>query len=137
MRRKITLLTLVLTSMPVMAWEVGNPGAPVNTECHEAFSAVTPTGLAMFISSDRPGGYGAAEKGIFFGDASYDIYVTHRDSLDSPWGPIVNLGPNINTKYDEQMPSATTNGSRLFFNSDRPGGNGGMDIYEAVRDSAN
>ncbi len=44
----------------------------------------------------------------------------------------MNLGPEINTEHDEQMPSATANGSRLFFNSDRPGGYGGMDIYEAV-----
>jgi len=80
MRRSITLLTVALMSMPATAWEVSNPGAPVNTEYHEAFSVVTPSGLMMYISSDRPGGYGSAEEGIFFGNASYDIYEAVRDA---------------------------------------------------------
>jgi hypothetical protein len=61
MRRAITLQTLVLISMPLPAWDVSNPGAPVNTEYHEAFSAVTADGLTMYISSDRPGGMGGMD----------------------------------------------------------------------------
>ncbi len=47
----------------------------------------------------------------------------------------MNLGPEINTDYEEQMPSATADRRRLFFISNRPGGLGGMDIYEAVNDA--
>ncbi len=39
----------------------------------------------------------------------------------------------INTKGEDQMPSTTDDGEILVFVSDRPGGKGGMDIYEAWR----
>jgi hypothetical protein len=134
MRQAITLLMLVVISLPVMARDVRNPGAPVNTEYHEAFSAVIGDGLTMYISSDRPGGHGAAEKGIFFGDASYDIYVTHRESLDSPWGPVVNLGPNINTSASEHSPMLSPDGHYLYFMSSRSSGYGSGDIYRSYRE---
>ncbi len=129
----MTLIVIAAISMPVIAWEVANSGAPVNTEYHEAFSAITPDGHTMHISSDRPGGYGSAEKSIFFGDASYDIYVTHRGSLDSPWGPVVNLGPNINTGASEHSPMLSPDGHYLYFMSDRSSGHGDGDIYRSYR----
>jgi len=110
MRHAIILLMLVPISMPAMAWKVSN--SSVNTEYHEAFSAITGDGLTMFISSDRPGGHGSAVKGIFFGAASYDIYVTHRESLDSPWGPVANLGSNINTSATEHSPMLSPDGQK-------------------------
>jgi hypothetical protein len=39
----------------------------------------------------------------------------------------------INTPYEDQMPASTSDGKILTFVSDRPGGMGGTDIYEAVR----
>jgi Tol biopolymer transport system component len=42
------------------------------------------------------------------------------------------MGSPINTEFEDTMPSATADGSRLYFNSDRPGGLGGFDIYEAI-----
>ena len=39
----------------------------------------------------------------------------------------------INTAGEDQMPASTDDGDILTFVSDRPGGKGGMDIYEAVR----
>lgn len=39
----------------------------------------------------------------------------------------------INTTFEDQMPAATRDGNILTFVSDRPGGKGGLDIYEAVR----
>ncbi len=134
MRPAIALLMLVLISMPVTAWEVSNVGASVNTEYHEAFSAITGNGLTMYISSDRPGGHGSVEKGIFFGAASYDIYVTHRESLDSPWGPVVNLGPNINTSVSEHSPMLSPDGHYLYFMSARSSGYGSDDIYRSYRE---
>ena len=54
--------------------------------------------------------------------------------LSKSWTTPVNLGPDINTEYEDTMPSATADGSRLYFMSDRPGGLGGMDIFEAVKE---
>ena len=132
MRHAIILLMLVPISMPAVAWKVSN--SSVNTEYHEAFSAITGDGLTMYISSDRPGGHGPAVKGIFFGAASYDIYVTHRESLNSPWGPVANLGSNINTSATEHSPMLSPDGHYLYFASSRSSGFGGEDIYRSYRD---
>ena len=43
------------------------------------------------------------------------------------------LSTPINTAGEDQMPASTDDGKILTFVSDRPGGKGGMDIYEAVR----
>ncbi len=134
MKHATTILTFVLVSMPIMAWEVSNPGLAVNTDYHEAFSSITKDGHSLFISSDRPGGYGSSERGGFYILASYDIYVTHRESLDSPWGPVVNLGPNINTSASEHSPTLSPDGHYLYFMSSRPGGYGSEDIYMSYRE---
>jgi hypothetical protein len=47
--------------------------------------------------------------------------------------PIKPLPSLINTKYEDQMPAVTGDGEILTFVSDRPGGKGGLDIYEVVR----
>lgn len=134
MRYAIAQLMLLLITMPVTAWEVRNSGGAINTEYHEAFSAITPDGLTMYISSDRPGGHGIAKKGILMGDASYDIYVSYRESLASSWGPVVNLGPNINSSTSEHSPMVSPDGHYLFFMSDRSSGYGGADIYSSYRE---
>ena len=131
MRHVIAALLLITPSMPLLSWEVSN--SSVNTAYHEAFSAITADGLTLLISSDRPGGLGSEEKDVFFGAASYDLYVTHRQSLDSPWGPVVNLGPNINTSATEHSPMLSPDGHYLYFASSRPGGYGGEDIYRSYR----
>ena len=43
------------------------------------------------------------------------------------------LSEPINTVGEDQMPASTDDGTILTFVSDRLGGKGGMDIYEAVR----
>ena len=61
-----------------------------------------------------------------------DLWQTERDvtaaDLTKGWATPVVLGADINTAYEEQMPSATRDGDRLVFMSDRPGGRDGMDI---------
>lgn len=130
----LSLLLFFLAAMPVSSWTVDSPGAPVITEYHEAFSAITRDGLTLFISSDRPGGYGSSEPGIFFMAASYDIYVTHRENLESAWGPVVNLGSDINTSASEHSPMLSPDGHYLYFMSTRPGGYGSGDIYRSYRE---
>jgi hypothetical protein len=55
-----------------------------------------------------------------------------------PWTDATQLQPpeplsGINTAYDETEPFLTADGLRLFFASDRPGGQGGQDVYVAER----
>ncbi len=138
MRNRIAPAILVFLSFPAAttaaAWHISHPGSSVNTEYHEAFSAITRDGLTLFISSDRPGGFGLSEKGVSSMQASYDIYVTHRASLDAPWGSVINLGPNINTSASEHSPVLSPDGHYMYFMSARPGGFGAEDIYRSYRE---
>ena len=138
MRNLISGLILVFLSLPTanagQAWQVRHTDSPVNTEYHEAFSSVTRDGLTLFISSDRPGGYGSSERGADSMSASYDIYVTHRESLDAPWSPVVNLGATINSSASEHSPTLSPDGHYLYFMSSRPGGYGSEDIYSSYRE---
>ena len=135
-----TLVVLTIISLlPVVVahgQSVSNAGDSINTEYHEGFSSITPDGLTIFISSDRPGGYGEAEKGIFWAEASYDLYVAHRESISSPWGPVKNLGPNINTAATEHSPMLSPDGHYLYFVSGRKDleNFGGIDIFVSYRE---
>jgi hypothetical protein len=59
--------------------------------------------------SRRPGGLGEG-----------DLYVTTRESIDEPWEPPQNLGPNVNTPYFEGQPSVSANGKTLHWDPVRP-----------------
>jgi hypothetical protein len=51
------------------------------------------------------------------------------------WLPAVSLGDTINSPYWDYSPSLTGEGNHLIFASDRPGGYGERDLWEADRDS--
>ena len=79
-------------------------------------------GLEAFMWTRRAGGLG---KG--------DLWVSTRASTREVWSTPVNLGPTLNTEFDEQMPSLSADDTELFFPSNRPGGNGGYDLYVSRR----
>lgn len=56
----------------------------------------------------------------------HDIWYVKKESSET-WAKPENIH-QINTEYYESYPSVSRNGN-LYFNSDRPGGKGGMDIY--------
>ncbi|MEM9492844.1 MAG: hypothetical protein AAGC55_27090, partial [Myxococcota bacterium] len=72
-------------------------------------------------------GYIWAEYPMGFGKG--DIWVSLR--RNGEWTNPINLGPDVNTEYEEQIPSASPNGRRLYYASDRPGGHGGVDLYRS------
>lgn len=87
---------------------------------HPSFS---PDDSLLFFSSDSPGGFGGL-----------DIYYSRLTR--SGWSAPVNLGKKINTEYNEEFPFCSASGN-LYFDSDRPGGYGMLDIYAwDMRDSA-
>jgi len=53
----------------------------------------------------------------------------------SDWSAPVNLGPTVNTGSIDAGPILSKNGLSLYFNSDRPGGFGGNDIWVSQRAS--
>jgi hypothetical protein len=87
--------------------------------------AIFSDGLSLYFSSNRPGGYG-----------TNDLWVSHRATVDDPWGDPQNLGPAIN--YPGSQETSAPNLSRdqhwlFFFATDRPGGYGGKDIWASYR----
>jgi outer membrane protein OmpA-like peptidoglycan-associated protein len=82
--------------------------------------ALSPDAKQLYFASDMPGGYGGT-----------DLYCCQWDN--NHWGEPVNLGPKINSGYNESYPFINGSG-RIFFASDKPGGKGGKDIYYSVKD---
>jgi len=62
------------------------------------------------------------------------MYVSQRASVDDPWGSPVNLGPTVNTAFDEGDPAFSRDGHLMFFESRRPGGFGGVDLWVSYRE---
>ncbi len=74
----------------------------------------------VFFVSDRPGGYGGK-----------DIWVTKRTAMG--WSKPKNLGPEINTPYDEESVFIAQNDSVLYFASKGHNSMGGYDIFRCYR----
>jgi outer membrane protein OmpA-like peptidoglycan-associated protein len=71
----------------------------------------------MYFVSDRPGGHGGT-----------DIYKSKR-LPGGDWGKPVNLGPTINTAYDEYTPFVHPDGVTLYFSSRGHKTMGGYDVF--------
>ena len=59
--------------------------------------------------------------------------IAFSTSHFSGWSEPVNLGATINTTFDEQGPTLSSDELSLYFGSDRPGGIGGFDIWVSRR----
>jgi hypothetical protein len=93
----------------------------INTKFYESHAAISKDGQSLYFSSNREGGHG-----------KLDIYVSHRDK-NGDWGPATNLGPIINTRYNENTPFITMNDSLLYFSSEGHYNMGGYDIFVSRR----
>ncbi len=58
-----------------------------------------------------------------------DLYYVYR--VGNKWSKPENLGDRINTQYKETYPSLSPDGRTLYFCSDRPGGQGKLDIWRS------
>jgi outer membrane protein OmpA-like peptidoglycan-associated protein len=98
-----------------------NLGRNINSDFWESAPSISPDGQALFFSSNIPGGYG----GI-------DIYVAYKNKYGD-WGKAYNMGPNINTKGDDQTPFIHADNSTLYFSSNGWPGYGGTDIFVSYK----
>ena len=99
-----------------------NPGPPINGSYGEGSPDISADGLMLFFNSDLPGGQG-----------DWDIWFSTRATTDAPWSKPVNLEPTINSPFVDAHPSISTDGLSLFFRSNRPGGQGGHDVWLSTR----
>src|SRR5262245_26408176 len=53
----------------------------------------------------------------------------------SDWSAAVNLGPVVNSVFNDSSPALSKDRLSLYFQSNRPGGSGGSDIWVSQRSS--
>jgi hypothetical protein len=100
---------------PTLVAELSSPQADLTP-------ALRRDGLEVFIASARPGSLGG-----------FDLWRARRKSVHAPWSTPENLGSLINTEFLEAFPSLSSDGETLVFQSTRPGGFGGSDLYISAR----
>jgi hypothetical protein len=66
---------------------------------------------------------------------NYDGAIYSSDYVNGAWTPIKKLNKNINTKFYESHASVSSDGKKLYFTSNRVGGEGNLDIYVSEKDA--
>lgn len=88
----------------------------INTRFNETHASFSADGKTLVFTSDRKGGMGGL-----------DLYQSEMTA--EGWGPPVNLGPVINTIFDEETPFLTPDSKKLFFSSQGHYNMGGFDVF--------
>jgi len=68
---------------------------------------------------------------------NYDGALYTSEYVDGAWTPIKKLNRNINTKFYESHAAVSYDGNKLYFTSNRDGGQGNLDIYLSEKDATN
>ena len=89
---------------------------PLNSSGWESQPSISADGRTLYFVSNRKGGYGG-----------YDIWKSTY--TDKGWSEPENLGPNINTPFDEQSPFIHPDDSTLYFCSNGWPGLGNKDLF--------
>ncbi|NOR33196.1 MAG: OmpA family protein [Bacteroidales bacterium] len=94
-------------------------GYNINGRTSEDHASISKDGQSLYFTTDARGGSG-----------SFDIYVSHLTEKGE-WGQAHNLGPTINTPYEEHTPFISNNDSILFFSSQGHESIGGIDVFHS------
>ena len=89
----------------------------INTKFWESHATVSHDDRKLYFTSNRKGSIGGL-----------DIYVSKRDT-SGDWGIPLNLGPVINTIYNEESPFLSKDDKTLFFSSRGHFNMGGYDVF--------
>lgn len=92
----------------------------INSSFYESSITITKDETTIYFASERPGGLGGL-----------DIYSCTKDKKGA-WTLVKNLGPKINTEYDEEAPFIDYDGKTLYFSSKGRKGMGGYDLFKAT-----
>ncbi|MGB3545649.1 MAG: OmpA family protein [Saprospiraceae bacterium] len=100
-------------------WQAATPITDLNTLRNEGGQTISADGsMLVFVGCNWDDGLG-----------SCDLYLVKRDAATGRWTKPQNMGAGVNTRYRDTQPCLSADGQLLFFASDRPGGQGGMDLW--------
>ena len=97
----------------------------INTQFNEGTCTISADGRTIIFTS--------CQGRKTFG--SCDLFVSYKTG--DQWSIPENLGDNINSRAWESQPSLSADGRTLYFISNRPGGQGGRDIWVSYKDGNN
>ena len=102
-------------------WSVSETlGQTLNSFGNEGAQCLSSDGKILFFTAcDREDGFGRC-----------DIYVSFLGAQG--WSIAQNIGPSVNSPHWESQPSISPDGKDLYFVSNRPGGQGKMDIWKST-----
>ncbi len=102
-------------------------GKNINTKFWESHASLSNDGNIMYFTSNRSGGFGGL-----------DIYKTGKNEETGLWGNPINLGPVINSQFNEETPFICADNKTLFFSSQGHKTMGGFDIFSSeIQDDGN
>ncbi len=108
---------IYMSTLKGNVWGEAIPLGPnINTKYWEGSCSISANDQTLYFASERPGGSGGK-----------DIYVSKK-MPDGSWGKAENLGPAINTIYNDDSPFIHPDGITLFFSSEGHSSIGGYDI---------
>ncbi len=90
----------------------------INTNMWEGSVTLSSDERTLYFASERKGGFGGR-----------DLYRSLLQS-DGTWGKAENLGPTINTPYNEDAPFIHPDGKSFYFSSEGHNSIGGYDIFK-------
>jgi hypothetical protein len=91
------------------------------TDYWEGSCSISADGKYLYFASERPEGQGGK-----------DIWVS--ENIEGDWGPAVNLGPKVNTPFDDDAPFIHPDGLTLFFSSKGHTSIGDYDIMFTIKE---
>ena len=106
---------------PFGPWTSPTPIAELASSSSDFHPSIAKDGLSLFFTSDRSA------------PPLTGIWVSQRDSLDSPWGSPQQVAGLNATGATTGVPNLAPNRHFIYFNSDRPGNGRPGDIYFAFR----
>lgn len=100
--------------------EPDNIGKAINTKGHEPSATFSFDGKTIYFVSDREGGFGG-----------HDIYMSKINERGK-YETAVNVGPVLNTEYEEDAIYMLPDGKTMYFSSKGHNTMGGYDIFKTT-----
>lgn len=97
----------------------------INSKYDEKGAILANNGTTIYFSSNRPEGHGG-----------FDLYKAIKIGKDD-WSTPINLGPTINSEFDEIFPFMHSDNKTLYFSTNGTTSIGGFDLVTSIKEGAN